>query len=166
VDRREASSFVARLQAELSDLEMRAQLRTLEFNTGVNLCSNDYLGLATDARLKAELLDGVNQTWQMGATGSRLLSGNSREWEQLEEEFAEFAGTSDALYFSSGYAANIGLLSSLLGPVDWVFSDSLNHASISMAYAYLEHGKLSILIETLTRLKMPLRFARTSLVAS
>lgn len=130
MDRRESSSLVARLQAELSALEMRAQLRTLEFNTGVNLCSNDYLGLATDARLKAELLDGVNQTCQIGATGSRLLSGNSREWEQLEEEFAEFAGTTDAVYFSSGYAANIGLLSSLLGPVDWVFSDSLNHASI------------------------------------
>lgn len=123
-------SFVARMQAELAALQGRAQLRTLEINTGINLCSNDYLGLATDVGLKAAILDGVSSNLQMGATGSRLLSGNSREWEQLEEEFAQFAGTTDALYFSSGYLANIGLLSSLLEPDDRVFSDSLNHASI------------------------------------
>ena len=97
---------------------------------GVNLSSNDYLGLATDPRLKAAFLAALQPNCQMGSTGSRLLSGNSRDWEQVEEEFAEFAGTSHAIYFSSGYAANIGLLSSLLGPADWVFSDSLNHASI------------------------------------
>jgi 8-amino-7-oxononanoate synthase len=127
---RESFSFLARVQAELAALEGQAQLRTLETNTGVNLCSNDYLGLATDVGLKAAILDGVSRTRQMGATGSRLLSGNSCEWEQLEEEFAQFAGTTDALYFSSGYLANIGLLTSLLGPDDLVFSDSLNHASI------------------------------------
>jgi len=130
VDTRDPFSFVARMQAELAALQGRAQLRTLETNTGINLCSNDYLGLTTDVRLKAAILDGVSSIRQMGATGSRLLSGNSREWEQLEEEFAQFAGTTDALYFSSGYLANIGLLSSLLEPDDWVFSDSLNHASI------------------------------------
>jgi len=130
VDTRDPFSFVARMQAELAALQGRAQLRTLEINTGINLCSNDYLGLATDVGLKAAILGGVSSTRQMGATGSRLLSGNSREWEQLEEEFAQFAGTTDALYFSSGYLANIGLLTSLLEPDDRVFSDSLNHASI------------------------------------
>ena len=66
----------------------------------------------------------------MGSTGSRLLSGNSREWEEIEAEFAAFAGTEAALYFGSGYAANIGLLGSLLRPGDMVFSDALNHASL------------------------------------
>ncbi len=130
MDGREGSSLLARMQGELSDLQMRAQLRTLECHSGVNLSSNDYLGLATDPRLKAAFLAALQPNCQMGSTGSRLLSGNSRDWEQVEEEFAEFAGTSHAIYFSSGYAANIGLLSSLLGPADWVFSDSLNHASI------------------------------------
>ena len=118
------------MRSELCALETRAQLRSLEINSGVNLCSNDYLGLATDPRLQEAVVEGVRRTSQTGATGSRLLSGNSRHWEELEEEFAEFAGTTDALYFSSGYAANVGLLSSLLQPEDLVFSDSLNHASI------------------------------------
>ncbi len=66
----------------------------------------------------------------LGSTGSRLLSGNARDWEELESEFARFAGTEAALYFGSGYAANIGLLSSILRPGDMVFSDALNHASL------------------------------------
>jgi 8-amino-7-oxononanoate synthase len=67
---------------------------------------------------------------RMGSGGSRLLSGNARAWEELEEEFANFAGTEAALFFTSGYAANIGLLSSLICKEDLVFSDSANHASI------------------------------------
>lgn len=124
------SSVLARMQRELSQLEADAQLRNLEINTGVNLCSNDYLGLSRDRRLKEAVIEGVSRTAQVGATGSRLLSGNSREWQGIEEEFAAFAGTSDALYFGSGYAANIGLLGSVLRPEDVVFSDALNHASI------------------------------------
>lgn len=130
MDTLKAPSFAARMRSELCALETRAQLRSLEINSGVNLCSNDYLGLATDPRLQEAVVEGVRRTSQTGATGSRLLSGNSRHWEELEDEFAEFAGTTDALYFSSGYAANVGLLSSLLQPEDLVFSDSLNHASI------------------------------------
>src|ERR1700758_153477 len=114
------------MQGELAALQRCSQLRSLEINSGINLCSNDYLGLATDGRMKAAVIDGLSRTKQMGATGSRLLSGNSREWQELEEEFAQFAGTTHALYFSSGYMANIGLLSSLLGPNDTVFSDRLN----------------------------------------
>jgi len=72
----------------------------------------------------------VAQAEKVGATGSRLLSGNSREWEDLEREFAEFAGTDAALYFGSGYAANLGLLTSVLKHGDIVFSDALNHASL------------------------------------
>jgi 8-amino-7-oxononanoate synthase len=65
-----------------------------------------------------------------GATGSRLLSGNAKAWEDLEMEFARFAGSEAALYFGSGYAANLGLLSSTPAPCDTVFSDALNHASL------------------------------------
>jgi 8-amino-7-oxononanoate synthase len=96
----------------------------------VDLMSNDYLGLASDARLKRAVAEAVARAERVGSTGSRLLSGNAHEWEELEREFAEFAGTEAALYFGSGYAANIGLLSSLLRPGDIVFSDALNHASL------------------------------------
>jgi len=120
----------ARIEQELAALREDSQLRSLDHLSGINLCSNDYLGLASDARLKQAVLESVAAAHQMGSTGSRLLSGNSPEWEKLEDEFAAFAGTDAALYFGSGYAANVGLLSSLLKPGDVVFSDALNHASL------------------------------------
>jgi 8-amino-7-oxononanoate synthase len=118
------------LRQALSTLQKNAQLRVLEQLQGVSLCSNDYLGLSTDARLKQALQEAVSYTTAVGSTGSRLLSGNCLEWEELEVDFAKFAGTEAALYFSSGYSANVGLLSALLKPSDIVFSDRLNHASI------------------------------------
>src|SRR5207244_6439341 len=72
----------------------------------------------------------VEQDAQVASTGSRLLSGNHERWEQLESEFAEFLGVEAALYFPSGYTANVGLLSSILKPEDTVFSDTANHASL------------------------------------
>lgn len=115
---------------ELDLLREQSQFRTLEIPSGVNLCSNDYLGLAANSHLKRALIEAVSRVTAVGSTGSRLLSGNSREWEEVETAFAEFAGTEMALYFGSGYAANVGLLTSLLKPGDLVFSDSLNHASL------------------------------------
>jgi 8-amino-7-oxononanoate synthase len=120
----------ARMAEELETLREDSQLRALDHPGGINLCSNDYLGLASDPLLKQAALASVANASGMGSTGSRLLSGNSREWEELETEFAGFAGTEGALYFGSGYAANVGLLSSLLRPGDVVFSDGLNHASL------------------------------------
>jgi 8-amino-7-oxononanoate synthase len=119
-----------RIAHELDLLARQSQFRRLEIPQGVNLCSNDYLGLAGDSRLRQALLESIKRVREIGSTGSRLLSGNSTEWETLEEEFAESAGTETALFFGSGYAANIGLLSSLLKPRDTVFSDALNHASL------------------------------------
>jgi 8-amino-7-oxononanoate synthase len=127
------SAMEQRISRELDSLREQSQFRTLEISdeTGrINLSSNDYLGLSTDTRLKQAVLDAVARTEQVGSTGSRLLSGNSRGWEEIESEFAAFAGTEAAVYFSSGYAANIGLLSSLLKSGDTVFSDALNHASL------------------------------------
>jgi 8-amino-7-oxononanoate synthase len=119
-----------RMALELDSLRAQSQFRTLEMPGGVNLCSNDYLGLSTDPRLKQAVLEAVARAAAVGSTGSRLLSGNSREWEEVESDFAQFAGTEAALYFGSGYAANIGLLASLLKPGDMVFSDAQNHASL------------------------------------
>lgn len=120
----------ARMAEELEVLREASQLRELDHLIGINLCSNDYLDLASDARLRQAVLESVASASAVGSTGSRLLSGNSPEWEELEAEFAGFAGTEAALYFGSGYAANVGLLSSVLKPGDVVFSDALNHASL------------------------------------
>lgn len=118
------------LEAALSGLEVRNQRRSLAEMRGVNLCSNDYLGLATDARLREAVLSAVRDAPRIGGTGSRLLSGHFAVWDEIEEEFAQFAGTAAALYFGSGYAANLGVLTSLVRKGDLVFSDELNHASL------------------------------------
>jgi 8-amino-7-oxononanoate synthase len=115
---------------ELGALRDQSQFRALGIPIGLNLSSNDYLGLATDERLKRAVIEAMERAEKVGSTGSRLLSGNSPEWERLESNFAEFAGTDAALYFGSGYAANVGLLGSLAKPGDIIFSDALNHASL------------------------------------
>jgi 8-amino-7-oxononanoate synthase len=119
-----------RILAELSDLESRAQLRHLETVQGIDLNCNDYLGLATDPRMKQAVMKGVESASRIASTGSRLLSGQDDVWNLLEHDFARWVGTEAALYFTSGYAANIGLLSAVLRPEDVVFSDSANHASL------------------------------------
>ncbi len=119
-----------RMAQELHALRADSQFRTLDTPAGINLNSNNYLGLAADPRLRQAVLDAVAHATTVGSTGSRLLSGNAREWEEVEVEFAQFAGTDAALYFGSGYAANMGLLSSILKSSDTVFSDASNHASL------------------------------------
>lgn len=118
------------LQKGLRALEARSLRRSLAEVHGVNLCSNDYLGLAEHPKLHEAAIDAVTHARKVGGTGSRLLSGQTEEWRTLEEEFAKFAGTEEALFFSSGYAANLGLLASLVGKDDVVYSDVLNHASL------------------------------------
>jgi 8-amino-7-oxononanoate synthase len=124
------TAFQREVEDGLRNLEARNQGRSLAEIRGVNLCSNDYLGLAESDALRSAVLDAVREAPRVGGTGSRLLSGHSRVWEEIEQEFAEFAGTEAALYFGSGYAANVGLLTSVLRKSDVVFSDELNHASL------------------------------------
>ena len=92
-------------------------------------CSNDYLGLANhprivEAAVNAALRHGV------GEGASHLLSGHSVVHERLEAKLAQFLEMPRALLFSSGYQANIGAITALVGPEDAIFSDALNHASL------------------------------------
>ncbi|MEO1402043.1 MAG: 8-amino-7-oxononanoate synthase [Cyanobacteria bacterium J06635_1] len=95
----------------------------------LNFASNDYLGLASDPRL-AEAAIAAIQTDGTGSTGSRLLSGHRPIHRDLEQAIARLKGTEDAVVFSSGYLANIGTLSALLGPRDGILADQYNHASL------------------------------------
>jgi 8-amino-7-oxononanoate synthase len=124
------ASWKSELKKGLRELESRSQKRSLEELRGVNLCSNDYLGLAEHPALREAVVAAVEQVKRVGGTGSRLLSGQTDDWKRLEEQFANFVGTEAALYFGSGYAANLGLLTALVGKDDVVFSDELNHASL------------------------------------
>jgi 8-amino-7-oxononanoate synthase len=124
------SAWKDRLHQGLRGLEARNLSRSLAEIHGVNFCSNDYLGLAEHPGLRAEVAEAVRNAEKVGGTGSRLLSGQTEEWHVLEHEFAKFAGTESALFFTTGYAANLGLLSSLVGKDDVIFSDERNHASL------------------------------------
>lgn len=124
------SELSHRIEAELAELDSRKQLRRLSAIQGVNLCSNDYLGLATDLRIREAVISALAEGSPVASTGSRLLSGNADVWEELESEIAQFMGSEAALYFNSGYSANAGMLAALIRPSDIVFSDSANHASI------------------------------------
>ncbi len=95
----------------------------------VNFSSNDYLGLANDGAVVAAAQAALARHGT-GAGASRLIVGDSRAHRALERALAGFERTEAALVFSSGYAANLGVLSALAGPADVVFSDALNHASL------------------------------------
>jgi 8-amino-7-oxononanoate synthase len=161
-----------RILGELSDLESRAELRSLERVEGIDLSSNDYLGLATNPRMKQAILEGVNSAPRIASTGSRLLSGHDQAWTVLEHDFARWVGAEAALYFTSGYAANMGLLSALLRAEDVVFSDGANHASLidgirlaKCRRVIFPHLDLNVLEEELRR-NLPVSGARVIVVES
>jgi len=136
------SDLTEQLLSELEELRTRDLLRKLpdiaarpsEFLTvdgrrAVNFSSNNYLGLADHPALK-EASQRALREHGVGATASRLITGNLSSHRRLERHLAEWLGVSSALLFNSGYQANVGVLSALAGPNDLVCSDRLNHASI------------------------------------
>src|SRR5690554_2998276 len=92
-------------------------------------CSNDYLGLANHPRIAEAMIEGVRR-WGAGGGASHLVVGHSGAHHQLEEALAEFTGRPRALLMSSGYMANMGAITALVGQGDTVLQDRLNHASL------------------------------------
>jgi 8-amino-7-oxononanoate synthase len=123
------SERLARYEAALGQLERKGRRRALSRACGIDFTSNDYLGLAGSARLKASVILALERGVPVGAGGSRLLRGNHPEHEALEEEAAAFFGSERMLYFGSGYAANMAILSALPQRNDLVVYDELIHAS-------------------------------------
>jgi 8-amino-7-oxononanoate synthase len=120
----------AGLFRELREIQSAQGARVcLDGREVVLLCSNDYLGLAGDPRLRAAAAE-FAQRWGAGAGASRLVSGGMAPHRRLEEELAAFKGSEACLLFGSGFLANTGIIAALAGPGDVVLSDSLNHASI------------------------------------
>ena len=133
----------------------------------LNFCSNDYLGHANHPKVIEAFIQGV-KTYGVGSGASHLITGHSRAHHELEESLAEFVGRPRALLFSTGYMANLGVLSSLLQKGDHVFEDRLNHASLLdgglLSQARLQrfqHADTQDLFARLTASK-----AKTKLIAS
>ena len=95
----------------------------------INFASNDYLGLAGDERLIAAAVE-ATRAYGTGSTGSRLLSGHKELHRELEIAIADLKQTEDALVFSSGYLANLGTVSALVGKRDLILGDVYNHSSL------------------------------------
>ena len=119
------------LSAALREVDARQQRRWREpARDGTrNFCSNDYLGLAQDERVRQAMAECALREGA-GAGASHLISGHSAEHDALERELAEFTGRERALVFSTGYMANLGVISSLVDRDDLVLEDRLNHASL------------------------------------
>jgi len=97
--------------------------------TLLSFCSNDYLGLAHHPEVIAAFKAGADR-YGVGAGASHLVSGHSTAHHALEEELADFVGAKRALLFSTGYMANLGVVSALCGRQTTIFEDRLNHASL------------------------------------
>ena len=98
-------------------------------NKVLNLCANNYLGLADNDRLISAAKNALD-TYGFGMASVRFICGTQDKHKELEEKLAEFLGKDDAILFASCFDANCGLFEALLGPQDAVVSDNLNHASI------------------------------------
>jgi 8-amino-7-oxononanoate synthase len=122
-------SPLANFDEHLAHLERKQRRRRLAPREGHDFASNDYLGLASSDALKAAVADALSRNVPIGSGGSRLLRGNHPEHQFLEQEAAQFFGSASALFFSSGYAANSALLSTLPQRGDLIVHDELIHAS-------------------------------------
>src|SRR3984957_8290393 len=120
----------ADLEADLERLSARGRRRTLECLGGLDFTSNDYLGLANSCELRTAASEALSRHVPVGSGGSRLLRGNHPEHVALEQTAAAFFGAESALYFGSGYAANLTLFATAPQRGDAVIHDEWIHASV------------------------------------
>ena len=106
-----------------------ARIRVGDGQPVLNLCANNYLGLAHHPAVIQAAREGLDQ-WGYGLSSVRFICGTQNVHKQLEAKLSEFLGTEDTILYSSCFDANGGLFETLLGPEDAVISDELNHASI------------------------------------
>lgn len=160
-----------RIKEELNKLKVNNQLRSIpdiEAKSDgkividgveyVNFASNDYLGLSTKPDLRKEFFDrDVYIQLPLSSASARLLTGSSPEYSKLEKTVANIVGKEAALIYNTGYQANLGVVSALIGKGDVVFSDKLNHASIIdgmqlsrgefFRYKHLDYANLETLLK-------------------
>jgi len=107
----------------------QAPVMTIDGRPVLSFCSNDYLGLANHPEVVRAFQSAANE-YGVGAGAAHLVNGHSRVHHELEDALAEFTGRERALLFSTGYMANLGVASALIGRGDTVLEDRLNHASL------------------------------------
>lgn len=166
------AEFETYLAAALNELQCGGLLRQMRLPVGIDLVSNDYLGLAEHPYL-TEAMRAAAADLPAGSGGSRLLRGHHKVFENIEDRLASFAGSESALLFGSGYTANIGLLQAIVSPDDLIVSDERNHASLidgirltKAATSVVPHQDLNALQEALAKPKKGRAFVITESVFS
>src|SRR3989344_4034065 len=138
----EINNKIKWISESLQDLKNQGfliNIRTIESPMGskikvngewvLNFCSNNYLGLANDPRLKKAAKEAIDK-YGIGPTAVRTIAGTTKLHLKLEKALAEFKKVEDVITFQSGFNANIATIPTLVGEEDYIFSDELNHASI------------------------------------
>jgi glycine C-acetyltransferase len=140
------NGFYARIEATLADIDsagltkvervmLSPQAATVIVQTSegrrpaLNLCANNYLGLANDPRVVEAAVE-ATRTWGAGLASVRFICGTQAIHKELEASIANYLGYEDAILFAAAFDANGGIFETLLGEEDAIISDSLNHASI------------------------------------
>ena len=149
-----SEDLLTSLQAELDERAASGLLRkrrlletaqtvniTVDGQQVLSFCSNDYLGLANHPKLIAAMQDATAKSG-VGSGASHLIAGHHQYHQQLEQALAAFVKQSAALLFSTGYMANLGVVSALVSRGDEIFADKLNHASLNDA-AVLSRAELN-----------------------
>ena len=168
-------SFQAHLQAQLADIRgagtykrerviatpQGAMIRVADGQPVLNLCANNYLGLAQHPAVAAAAQAALEQ-WGYGCASVRFICGTQGVHKQLEQKLSEFLGTEDTILYSSCFDANGGLFETLLGPEDAVISDELNHASIIDGVRLCKAQRLRYLNNNLADLEAKLKEAEAN----
>ncbi len=135
-----------------------ATIRVADGQPVLNLCANNYLGLAQDPAVAAAAKAAIDQ-WGYGLASVRFICGTQGVHKQLEAKLTEFLGTEDTILYSSCFDANGGLFETLLGPEDAIISDELNHASIIDGVRLCKAQRLRYLNNSMADLEAKLKEA-------
>lgn len=154
------SSFPHKLSDKLNQVKEKNLFRSLKpIYPKIDFSSNDYLGFSSQGYLFEEMKN-LESSIKSGSTGSRLISGNSLLFNEIENNIAQFHKAESALIYNSGYDANLGLFSSVPQKGDLILSDELIHASlidgIRLSYATyykFKHNDINSLTELIIRHK-------------
>ena len=135
-----------------------AMIRVADGQPVLNLCANNYLGLAQHPAVAAAAKAALDQ-WGYGCASVRFICGTQGVHKQLEQKLSEFLGTEDTILYSSCFDANGGLFETLLGPEDAIISDELNHASIIDGVRLCKAQRLRYLNNNMADLEVKLQAA-------
>lgn len=115
---------------KIEKIKAQNNYRELKFAQGVDFSSNDYLGLANHPKIKAAIINYLDKGGAVGSSGARLLTGNKKEHQELEEFAADYFNKEACLFFSSGFMANYAIFTTLPQRTDFIIYDELIHASV------------------------------------